>query len=62
MSFQKCPVCSGSGYVFDGLIAVRCKVCNGTGIINEETGQPPIGNPVSTPNTGDFNINRETQR
>lgn len=37
MSWQKCPVCYGSG---DGS-AGACHVCRGMGILNEMTGLPP---------------------
>ena len=42
MSYQKCPVCKGSGKKQVTLTTtVKCPVCKGTGIINEFTGQPP---------------------
>lgn len=48
MSFQKCPVCGGSGTIPETQIDVNCfngektcVTCNGTGIINSTTGMPP---------------------
>lgn len=49
MSFQKCPVCNGSGVVDYYTVSVgtyynydnTCSVCHGKKIINEETGEPP---------------------
>lgn len=41
MSFQKCPICSGTGQNPNTIAANDCKTCNGTGIINELTGLPP---------------------
>ena len=46
MSFQKCPICQGSGN--DPFIAIgsstnyACPTCNGARIIDEVTGLPPI--------------------
>lgn len=41
MNFQKCPKCDGCGMVsglsFD---PVGCIICNGFGVINEQTGEP----------------------
>lgn len=42
--WQKCPVCNGTGRGFDphdGNTSCDCKVCNGRGIINQLTGNPP---------------------
>jgi len=42
MSFQKCPVCNGSGHVGFGFPTGNiCVVFDGAGIINEQTGLPP---------------------
>jgi hypothetical protein len=42
MSFQKCPVCDGSGKVHKAMgVSIVCHVCNGHGIIDEVTGKPP---------------------
>ena len=43
--WQKCPVCEGTGTVYDITeitCLVKCSVCNGTKIINEITGLPPL--------------------
>ena len=44
MTWQKCPICDGKSVTEPILIIQdinqRC-ACNGTGIINSETGQPP---------------------
>ena len=42
MSFQKCPVCEGSGQVQRFGLSPVCHVCSGHGIIDEVTGQPPV--------------------
>lgn len=40
MSWQKCPICYGTGY--GGLkSSVICPTCNGQRIIHEVTGLPP---------------------
>ena len=45
MSWQKCPICNGTGNnpAFDGNIYLNttCRTCKGKGIINELTGLPP---------------------
>jgi DnaJ-class molecular chaperone len=41
MSYQKCPICSGSGteiYISENVL---CRTCKGLRIINEQTGLPP---------------------
>lgn len=52
MSWQKCPICDGTGkgWVSWGLIKGEygpkydpCKTCLGHGIINKLTGKPPSG-------------------
>ncbi len=47
MSFQKCPICNGTG-VLNSQYSVNsvCSTCNGAKIISELTGLPPHG--VST--------------
>ena len=46
MSFQKCPICNGSGndpfIVTGSQIAYPCPTCKGTRIISELTGLPPV--------------------
>lgn len=51
MSFQKCPVCEGTGQVQRFGVNPVCHVCNGHGIIDEVTGQPPVS--VTTVSTTD---------
>lgn len=45
MSWQKCPICNGSGNAGMGWgyreQLESCKTCLGHGIINEKTGKPP---------------------
>jgi RecJ-like exonuclease len=43
MSFQKCPICEGSGNV--SFLNYQCTVCNGKGIISEINGLPPAEQP-----------------
>lgn len=40
MSWQKCPICGGSGSA--GTTGLFCDVCKGEKIINELTGLPPV--------------------
>jgi len=46
MSFQKCPICLGTGdnpFVVTGSqTSYPCPTCKGTRIINEATGEPPV--------------------
>jgi len=46
MSFQKCPICNGTGndpfIVTGSQIAYPCPTCKGTRIISELTGIPPV--------------------
>ena len=46
MSFQKCPVCEGTGndpFVTTGsFTSYSCPTCKGTRIIDEVTGLPPV--------------------
>lgn len=48
MSFQKCPVCEGSGKVQRFGVNPVCHVCNGHGIIDEVTGKPPVSSDTSS--------------
>lgn len=43
MSFQKCPVCDGSGFFSCGMTQTNgvCQTCLGKRIIHTETGKPP---------------------
>jgi DnaJ-class molecular chaperone len=42
MSWQKCPVCNGTGVSYGGLSSsATCPTCNGQRIISELTGKPP---------------------
>lgn len=38
MSYQKCPICQGTGLTHLGQ---KCSTCNGTKLISEITGLPP---------------------
>jgi hypothetical protein len=46
MSYQKCPICNGSGndpFILTGSMSYYpCPTCKGTRIISELTGSPPI--------------------
>ncbi len=53
MSFQKCPVCEGTGQVQRFGVNPVCHVCSGHGIIDEVTGQPPVS-VTTVSSTGDF--------
>lgn len=55
MSFQKCPVCEGSGQVQRFGLSPVCHVCSGHGIIDEVTGQPPVST-VTVSNSEDVYI------
>lgn len=49
MSFQKCPLCNGTGFSYNqysGNTQTPCSVCQGLKIINTITGQPPKKQPV----------------
>lgn len=52
MSWQKCPKCDGSGNDGTSLMASHgCSICNGCGVINEQTGEPLRNTNVTTLNT-----------
>lgn len=38
--WQTCPICKGSGCM--GYHGIKCDTCNGTKIISELTGKPPV--------------------
>lgn len=53
MSWQKCPICNGSGKIYNTLSSSSydtCSTCNGKKIISELTGLPPSSNTPSTSN------------
>ena len=43
MSFQRCPVCDGAGFVMGMGGQLECSTCHGHKIIDEATGCPPTG-------------------
>lgn len=65
MSYQKCPICNGHR---KNAMDIRCKPCEGTGLISELTGLPPANKKVqprkSNFSSGDFrdDENRESQQ
>lgn len=57
MTYQKCPICEGSG---KDLASVRCPTCNGTRIIHDVTGLPPANYTIkSTVATNSYIISSE---
>ena len=66
--WQKCPICNGTGRVFDDNSSPSvfsptktCNTCSGKGIISQITGLPPSGieyQPLSK-DSGDFRDNCE---
>lgn len=45
MSFQKCPICNGTGIeqnTYTSNATLTCETCNGKRIISELTGLPPV--------------------
>ena len=56
MSFQKCPICNGTGFDPTKLGLVPCTVCKGTKIINELTGKPPYVEETTTSNLTNNNF------
>lgn len=58
MTFQRCPICEGKGYVpnqdvlsgksLEGCWRVKCDTCAGKKIIHCETGRPPGEKPKVT--------------
>ena len=45
MSWQRCPICDGTGVTtesYTGSTITMCKVCDGHMIISTLTGKPPI--------------------
>lgn len=60
MSFQKCPVCNGTGLDPSSIGLVPCPVCRGARIIDELTGQPPYKETtVSTNTCNNINLKKE---
>lgn len=54
MSFQKCPICDGTGYRMSTYTSDSldvCSTCQGAKIISEHTGLPPLYAPVYYTNT-----------
>jgi len=65
MSFQKCPICEGSGthaYYDEGENRIGiCPVCKGARIIDEITGLPPEGFDIyrfNLPNKDKYNVSQ----
>lgn len=52
MSWQKCPICNGSGQIELGLATVKvCPTCNGARIISEINGLPPPATTITVTNS-----------
>jgi DnaJ-class molecular chaperone len=59
MSWQKCPVCNGSGSNYNNLYQTSglCSTCNGHGIISALTGAPPAFQKyITSTGTGDAKL------
>ena len=71
MSYQKCPICNGTGISPSFLSTSACPTCLGTRIISEINGLPPASTPATSsssainkmnPFVGDFrDANMESQ-
>jgi RecJ-like exonuclease len=59
MSWQKCPICEGTGKASIMYMPSDCHVCLGSGIISELTGLPPKTKATSSdvPYNQDFIVN-----
>lgn len=57
MAWQKCPKCDGTGTCHGndlcGAYSAPCFICNGFGVINEETGKPLYRTVIGTSSTID---------
>lgn len=57
MSWQVCPACKGSKYnphnmhYSNGYLTTICCICEGTGLLNEQTGKPPLNSVIINDNT-----------
>ena len=66
MSYQKCPVCEGSGEVNNPWIpcsSMVCSTCQGARIIDEVTGLPPEAQiPKTVTTTGEKYIIKNSEQ
>lgn len=67
MSYQKCPVCNGTGEEINAYSTGKylpCSVCKGAKIINTATGEPPesVGHKTNAVSTENCKINIEESK
>ncbi len=62
MSYQKCPICNGTGLFSNPVSSdAICPTCKGTRIISELNGLPPIYVDYFNSNNNSINLNHGSQ-